>query len=135
MARILAHRPDRGNRAAAGHFFSWVDILSSEDHPMREKARKLTDAEIHSAVKELEGWKVESGKLHREYRFAGFVEAFGFMASAALVAESMNHHPEWFNVYHTVKIDLTTHDAGGISENNVEMAKRFEKLALARGAK
>ena len=57
------------------------------------------------------------------------------MAIAAPIAESMNHHREWFNVYHTVKIDLTTHDAGGITENDVEMAKRFEKLALARGAK
>ncbi|HMC83466.1 MAG TPA: 4a-hydroxytetrahydrobiopterin dehydratase [Candidatus Polarisedimenticolia bacterium] len=102
---------------------------------MREKARKLTDAEIHSAVKELEGWKVESGKLHREYRFAGFVEAFGFMASAALVAESMNHHPEWFNVYHTVKIDLMTHDLQGISTLDVEIARRMEALARSSGAK
>src|SRR6058998_1853475 len=102
---------------------------------MNARPKKLSEAEIQAAVAGLEGWKVVSGKLHREYRFASFVEAFGFMASAALVAESMNHHPEWFNVYNTVKIDLTTHDAGGISENDVEMAKRFEKLALARGAK
>ena len=135
MARILAHRPDPGNRAAAGHLFSWVDILWSEDHLMRERARKLTDAEIQTAVMELGGWKVESGKLHREYKFAGFVEAFGFMASTALVAESMNHHPEWFNVYHTVKVDLVTHDLQGISTLDVEMARRMEALASTRGAK
>jgi len=100
---------------------------------MREKPRKLTDAEIETAVKELVGWRVSNGKLHREYRFAGFVEAFGFMASAALVAESMNHHPEWFNVYHTVKVDLMTHDLQGISTLDVEMARRMEALAGSRG--
>jgi 4a-hydroxytetrahydrobiopterin dehydratase len=101
---------------------------------MSTRPRKLNEEEIQAAVKGLEGWKVVGGKLHREYKFASFVEAFGFMASGALVAESMNHHPEWFNVYSTVKIDLTTHDAGGISENDLEMARRFEKLAAARGA-
>ena len=102
---------------------------------MSTRPRKLSEAEIQAAVEGLEGWKVVGGKLHREYKFASFVEAFGFMASAALVAESMNHHPEWFNVYHTVKIDLTTHDAGGISENDLEMARRFEKLAASRAGK
>jgi 4a-hydroxytetrahydrobiopterin dehydratase len=99
-----------------------------------ERPKKLGDAEVAVALASLEGWTLEKGKLHREYKFSGFVEAFGFMASAALVAESMNHHPEWFNVYHTVKIDLTTHDAGGITANDVEMAKRFEKLARSRGS-
>ena len=102
---------------------------------MSGRPRKLSGTEIEAALADLPGWTLENGKLHREYRFGSFVEAFGFMASAALVAESMNHHPEWFNVYHTVKIDLTTHDAGGISENDVEMAKRFEKLAASRGTK
>ncbi|MCI0408637.1 MAG: 4a-hydroxytetrahydrobiopterin dehydratase [Acidobacteria bacterium] len=95
----------------------------------------MNEEEIRAAVESLEGWKVVGGKLHREYKFASFVEAFGFMASGALVAEAMNHHPEWFNVYNTVKIDLTTHDAGGISENDLEMARRFEKLAASRGGK
>ena len=102
---------------------------------MSERPKKMSDGEIQAAVKGLEGWKVVGGKLHREYKFASFVEAFGFMASGALVAESMNHHPEWFNVYNTVKIDLTTHDAGGISENDLEMARRFEKLAAVRAGK
>jgi len=102
---------------------------------MSTRPRKLNEEEIQAAVKGLEGWKVVNGKLHREYKFASFVEAFGFMASGALVAEAMNHHPEWFNVYNTVKIDLTTHDAGGISENDLEMARRFEKLAATRAGK
>jgi 4a-hydroxytetrahydrobiopterin dehydratase len=102
---------------------------------MTSRPEKLTADEIGRALEDLPGWRVENGKLHREYRFAGFVEAFGFMASAALVAESMNHHPEWFNVYHTVKIDLTTHDAGGITENDTALARRLEDLAGSRGAK
>jgi 4a-hydroxytetrahydrobiopterin dehydratase len=101
---------------------------------MSGRPKRLSDAEVEAALHEVPGWKVVGGKLHREYRFADFVQAFGFMASAALIAESMNHHPEWFNVYHTVKIDLTTHDAGGISDNDLQMAKRFETLAQGRGA-
>lgn len=101
---------------------------------MSERPKKLGEAEVKAALANLEGWTLEQGKLHREYKFADFVEAFGFMASAALVAESMNHHPEWFNVYHTVKVDLTTHDAGGITALDVEMAQRFEKLARSRGS-
>jgi len=102
---------------------------------MSGRSRKLSEEEIQAGVAGLAGWNVVGGKLHREYKFASFVEAFGFMASAALVAESMNHHPEWSNVYHTVKIDLTTHDAGGITENDLEMARRFEKLATAQAVK
>ena len=102
---------------------------------MSERPKKLSEAEVGSALPSLPGWSVQDGKLHREYRFGGFVEAFGFMASAALVAESMNHHPEWFNVYHTVRIDLTTHDAGGITSNDLEMARRFESLAGGKGGR
>ena len=102
---------------------------------MSERPKKLSETEIEAALPGLRGWKREGNKLHREYKFESFVEAFGFMTSAALVAESMNHHPEWFNVYQTVRIDLTTHDAGGISGNDIEMAKRFEKLAGSRGGK
>ena len=102
---------------------------------MGDRLRRFSEAEIEAALAGLVGWSVQKGKLHREYRFADFVEAFGFMACAALVAESMNHHPEWSNVYQTVRIDLTTHDLGGISNRDLEMAKRFEALARARGGK
>ena len=100
---------------------------------MSEKAKKLEEAEIEAALTGLEGWTVENGKLHQEYRFPTFVEAFSFMTGGALVAESMNHHPEWFNVYHTVRIDLVTHDVQGISNRDVEMARRFDRLARSRG--
>lgn len=95
---------------------------------------KLDAKQIDAGLKKLLGWTLANGKLHREYKFADFVAAFGFMASAALVAESMNHHPEWFNVYHTVKIDLTTHDAGGISAKDFALAEKMESLAKKAGA-
>ena len=98
---------------------------------MAEQPRKLTESEIAAALKSLPGWSVTGGKLHREYQFANFVEAFGFMASAALVAEAMNHHPEWFNVWNKVEITLSTHDAGGLSARDVRLAESIEKLGAA----
>ena len=90
---------------------------------------KLTDDEIASRLSSLDGWSLEGGKLHREFRFANFVEAFGFMTRAAIEAESMNHHPEWFNVYSKVAVDLTTHEAGGISELDFRLADIMNSLA------
>lgn len=93
-------------------------------------SQRLGDAEIAAAVDRLSGWQVNSsGKLFREFKFPDFAAAFGFMASAAVVAESMNHHPEWFNVYNTVKVELTTHDAGGLTQLDVELAERMNALA------
>ena len=97
------------------------------------KARKLSDADISARLAKLPKWKLENGKLHRDYKFADFVEAFGFMSSAALAAESMNHHPEWFNVWSTVKIDLNTHDVAGISELDFSLAEKIEELAKRVG--
>lgn len=77
----------------------------------------------------LTGWSLRGQRLHREYRFAGFVEAFGFMSSVALVAERMDHHPEWSNVYSRVVVELTTHDAGGVTERDLRLARRMEELA------
>jgi len=74
-------------------------------------------------------WAVVDGKLRKEFRFADFVHAFGFMTKVALVAESMDHHPEWFNVYNTVRVDLATHDAGGITEFDFTLATRMDSLA------
>ena len=93
--------------------------------------QKLSDTDIQARLGNMPGWSVVDGKLHREYKFQDFVHAFGFMASAALVAESMNHHPEWFNVYSTVNVDLATHDAGGITELDFTLAGKMEELAGA----
>jgi 4a-hydroxytetrahydrobiopterin dehydratase len=102
---------------------------------MSGKRSRLSGDEIRSKLASLPSWSVTAEKLHREYRFASFVEAFGFMTSAALVAESMNHHPEWFNVYSTVRVDLSTHDAGGITQMDFDLAERMEAIAarLVRG--
>ena len=93
--------------------------------------QKLSDADIQTKLSDIPGWAVAAGKLHREYKFKDFVQAFGFMTSAALVAESMNHHPEWFNVYSTVNVDLATHDVGGITELEFTQAGKMEELATA----
>lgn len=92
------------------------------------KQARLTDEELAARMKELPGWAITGGKVHREFVFGDFVQAFGFMSSVALIAEGMNHHPEWSNVYSKVVIDLTTHDAGGITERDIEFASRVERL-------
>ncbi len=90
---------------------------------------KLSTVEVQSALADLPGWKLSGGKLHREYRFDDFTLAFGFMAASATVIQAMNHHPEWSNVYGTVVVDLTTHDAGGITKNDLDLAATLERLA------
>ncbi len=89
----------------------------------------LETAAIETALKDLPGWTYEAGKLHREYRFADFAHAFGFMAAAAVTSEGMNHHPDWSNVWNKVTIDLYTHDAGGVTRIDVELAGKLESLA------
>ena len=95
------------------------------------RPRRLSDDEIRAGLGALPEWQLVNGKLHREIRFKSFVEAFGFMTSLALVAEAKNHHPEWSNVYNRVLIDLTTHDAGGITELDLQLAAAADAL-LAR---
>lgn len=93
-------------------------------------AKKLTQQEVTQALTSLNGWSVENAKLHKEFKFKNFIEAFGFMSRVSIIAEGMNHHPEWFNVWNKVVIDLTTHDVGGISELDVEFAGRVEDLMV-----
>ena len=90
---------------------------------------KLSDEQIRNELGNLPGWSVVNGKLHKEFIFKDFIEAFGFMATAALHIEKMNHHPEWFNVYNKIKIDLVTHDAVGITQNDVNLAKTLNSLS------
>ncbi|WP_295540237.1 4a-hydroxytetrahydrobiopterin dehydratase [uncultured Thiohalocapsa sp.] len=95
---------------------------------------RLTAEEIQASLDALNAsasvpWTVVDGKLHKEFQFRDFNEAFGFMARAALVAESMDHHPEWFNVYRSVRVDLATHDAGGITALDFGLAGRMETIA------
>jgi len=91
--------------------------------------RKFSGAELKAALSGLPGWTVVDGKLHKEYKFADFIHAFGFMATSAIAIEKMNHHPEWFNVYNRVTVDLMTHDAQGITSNDVDLAKLLDDTA------
>ena len=90
---------------------------------------KLDKDQIAKRLSELTGWSLDNGKLHREFKFRGFVEAFAFMTAAAIEAEKMDHHPEWFNVYSKVVVDLQTHEAGGITELDFQLASRMSELA------
>ena len=97
---------------------------------MEAKTGKLTDSEIQSSLAQLPGWSVAAGKLHREFKFADFRQAFEFMAAAAPLIDKMDHHPEWCNVYNRVVVDLTTHDAAGISQKDVDLAKLLDSTAF-----
>ena len=90
---------------------------------------KLSEAEIADFLQQATGWVVENGKLHREYVFPDFIHAFGFMATAAIAIEKKNHHPEWFNVYNRVRVYLTTHDSGGITKKDAELAVTLDEIA------
>jgi len=93
------------------------------------KRRLLTESQLSEELKKLSGWKVVQGKLHKEFEFETFVDAFGFMTKVAVTAEAMNHHPEWFNVYGKVRVDLVTHDLGGISTFDVMLAHKMNEFA------
>lgn len=92
---------------------------------------QLTEAEKNDALEQLDGWSLarDGDAFHKEFKFDDFVNAFGFMSSVAILAEKQDHHPEWSNVYNTVDITLTTHDADGLSKRDVELAKAIDALA------
>lgn len=94
----------------------------------------LNDKQIQDELNQLNAdqsvpWALEDDKLTKTYEFRNFIEAFGFMTKAAIWAEKHKHHPEWFNVYKTVKVQLTTHDAGGISEKDFALARRMDQVS------
>ena len=91
-------------------------------------AKKLTDAEVHANLPTSKGWTLVRGKLHREFECKDFVTAFGNMTRVALIAESMNHHPEWFNVWNKVVIDLNTHSVNGISDYDFKLAGKINEV-------
>jgi 4a-hydroxytetrahydrobiopterin dehydratase len=108
---------------------------------LEQKGRKtmgkravLSMMDIERALQSLTAWSVEAGKLRRSLVFPSFREAFAFMTGVALIAEKMNHHPEWSNVYNRVIIDLTTHDAGGITALDLDLAEQAERIAQGLGA-
>ena len=96
---------------------------------------RLNDSQIAAALEKLPGWTLQEGKMHREYKFANFVGAFIFMTGVALIAQEMDHHPEWFNAWNLVRVDLATHDVGGVSSLDAKLAYAMEELAGRQGAK
>jgi 4a-hydroxytetrahydrobiopterin dehydratase len=94
-------------------------------------AQQLSGEARKAALGRLKGWSEVNGRdaISKKFIFADFNAAFGFMTRAALIAEKMDHHPEWFNVYKTVEVTLSTHDAGGVTERDVELAAAMDKLA------
>ena len=91
--------------------------------------KKLSPEDVQSELQSLPGWRLVDGKLHKDFEFVDFNQAFGFMTRAAMEIEKMNHHPEWFNVYNRLSVDLMTHDAGGITQNDINLAKILNSLA------
>ena len=89
---------------------------------------RLSPDDISQELKGLPGWSLKDEKLHKDFEFGSFNEAFGFMTRAAMEIEKMNHHPEWFNVYNRLSVDLMTHDAGGITKNDIELARILNSL-------
>src|SRR6266581_1154765 len=94
----------------------------------KDEYKKLSQEEIKEEVTKLQGWTVANGKLSKEFEFKDFVKAFGFMTQIAIKAEKMEHHPEWYNFYNRLKIELVTHDLGGISTYDVKLANIIDKL-------
>ena len=94
-------------------------------------AEKLTGSARAAALARLDGWTEVQGRdaIRKKFTFKDFNEAFGFMARAALVAEKLDHHPEWFNVYNRVEVTLATHDAGGVTQRDIELAQTMDRLA------
>jgi 4a-hydroxytetrahydrobiopterin dehydratase len=98
------------------------------DNKSDDSYRRLSEQEIRSELNRLQGWTIVNGKLNRSFEFNSFVDAFSFMTKVALAAEKMNHHPEWFNVYSKLSIDLVTHDIGGISNYDIKLAGVISKI-------
>ena len=94
---------------------------------------KLTGNARQAALAKLSGWSEVEGRdaISRKFTFKDFSEAFGFMARAAMMAEKLDHHPEWFNVYDKVEVTLATHEAGGVTERDVQLAQEMNRLAAA----
>ena len=92
------------------------------------KPTRLSDEQVAAELAGLPGWELAAGKLRRELKFGNFVEAFSFMTRVALAAERADHHPEWFNVYNRVVVDLRTHECDGISHRDFELARTIDDL-------
>jgi 4a-hydroxytetrahydrobiopterin dehydratase len=123
-ARLSRVRDVAGRSVATHNGTDDLDDLEETVMP----AKKLSEAEINALLPKVSGWSVVNGKLHREFACKDFVTAFGNMTRVALVAEKMDHHPEWLNVWNKVVIDLTTHSVKGISDYDFKLAEKINEI-------
>jgi 4a-hydroxytetrahydrobiopterin dehydratase len=124
---VLGIRGDIVAGAGLAPHNGWEDA-SPIPEGCKMPAKKLSDTEITALLPKAKGWSVVNGKLHREFACKDFVTAFGNMTRVALVAEAMNHHPEWFNVWNKVVIDLNTHSVKGISDYDFKLAEKINEI-------
>jgi len=110
------------------HAWSRFNIHETSQRSLPMRTTKLDKQMIAAELKKLKGWTVENSKLHRVFEFRDFSQAFGFMTQVALVAESMGHHPDWSNAWNKVTIDLTTHSAGGLTQNDFDLAGKIQQI-------
>lgn len=96
------------------------------------RGEPLPADDVDRRLRSLDGWEVREGRLHREFEFESFAEAFGFMAGAAIHAQEMDHHPDWSNSYTKVVVDLISHDVRGLSERDFRLAATMDRLAASR---
>lgn len=94
-----------------------------------DEYRKLSRDEVRKELRKTKGWRLAAGKIRRDFEFENFNEAFGFMTRVAMEVEKLDHHPEWFNVYNKVRIELVTHDVGGLSNYDFRLARIINKIA------
>ncbi|MBI2996324.1 MAG: 4a-hydroxytetrahydrobiopterin dehydratase [Candidatus Melainabacteria bacterium] len=92
--------------------------------------KKLTEEELKLNLSKLSGWAIESGKLHKLFKFKNFNQAISFMVSVGMVCEKMNHHPEWSNVYGNVDVRLTTHKVAGVTELDFQLAEKMDNISI-----
>jgi|SRR4249920_654842 4a-hydroxytetrahydrobiopterin dehydratase len=129
-------------RATRARFLQEYSHQSASGNPLAARGEcnrssgmpeKLTGNARQAALAKLSGWSEVEGRdaISRKFTFKDFSEAFGFMARAAMMAEKLDHHPEWFNVYNTVEVTLATHEAGGVTERDVQLAQEMNRLAAA----
>jgi 4a-hydroxytetrahydrobiopterin dehydratase len=130
-------------RATRARFLQEYSHQSASGNPLAARGEcgnrssgmpeKLTGNARQAALAKLSGWSEVEGRdaISRKFTFKDFSEAFGFMARAAMMAEKLDHHPEWFNVYNKVEVTLATHEAGGVTERDVQLAQEMNRLAAA----
>jgi len=119
---------NKQNRNSGGFGGIRHGVLICENSRIANMARILSPDEIAAALSAMPEWQLNGDAIFRKFEFTNFVEAFGFMSRAALIAEKVNHHPDWSNVYRTVNVTLTTHDANGITELDIKLANAMDKL-------